>query len=339
MTTKTSFQFIDLFAGIGGFHLALESLGGECVFASEIDDQSRRTYHDNFGVFPFGDIRDITGPDKNDEMIKWGIPNHNILAGGFPCQPFSLAGVSSRNSLGLEHGLRDKTKGTLFFDICRIIEVKRPDVVFLENVKNIVSHDKGNTFKIIKHMLKEELGYSFFSAILNSETIVAQRRKRCFIVAFREKVDEFKFPVFEGPSLALSSILEKDVDPKFTLSDRAWAGHIRRNKRNKIKGNGFSAVEADLTKPSNTIVARYYKDGKECLIPQDGKNPRMLTPRECARLQGFPETFILHPTKTAAYKQFGNAVTVPLVREIGVEIVNKLSELNNQNFKPIGEAV
>jgi DNA (cytosine-5)-methyltransferase 1 len=327
MTTSAKFQFIDLFAGIGGFHLALESLGGECVFASEIDDKARRTYHDNFGMFPFGDIRDITGVDKNDEMVKWAIPDHNILAGGFPCQPFSLAGVSSRNSLGLEHGLRDTTKGTLFFDICRIIDVKRPEAIFLENVKNIVGHDNGNTFKIIRQALEEELSYSFFYSVLNSETLVPQRRKRCFIVAFKENVDDFTFPTLDGPSKALSSILEENVDEKFTLSDRGWAGHQRRNIQNKLKGNGFSAVEADLSKPSNTIVARYYKDGKECLIPQRGKNPRMLTPRECARLQGFPETYILHPTKTAAYKQFGNAVTVPLVREIGIKIVEKLDEL------------
>ena len=264
-------------------------------------------------------------------MVKWAIPDHNILAGGFPCQPFSLAGISSRNSLGLDHGLKDTTKGTLFFDICRIIDIKRPDVVFLENVRNILSHDKGKTFKIIKQSLTEELGYSFFYSILNSETIVPQRRKRCFIVAFKQEVQEFTFPTLEGPSKPLSSILEKNVDDKFTLSDRGWAGHKRRNLRNKLKGNGFSAVEADLTKPSNTIVARYYKDGKECLIPQKGKNPRMLTPRECARLQGFPESYILHPTKTAAYKQFGNAVTVPLVREIGIKIIEKLDELNGES--------
>ena len=327
--TMKKFKFIDLFAGIGGFHLALESLGGECVFASEIDDKARRTYHDNFGIFPFGDIRDITGADKNDEMVRWSIPNHNILAGGFPCQPFSLAGVSSRNSLGLAHGLKDTTKGTLFFDICRIVEIKQPDVIFLENVRNIISHDKGNTFKVIKKAIKEELGYSFFSTILSSETLVPQRRKRCFIVAFKENVDEFKFPVLDGPSKALSTILENDVDEKYTLSDRGWAGHKRRNERNKLKGNGFSAVEADLSKPSNTIVARYYKDGKECLVPQIGKNPRMLTPRECARLQGFPESYIMHPTRSAAYKQFGNAVTVPLIKEIGKNIINKLDELES----------
>jgi DNA (cytosine-5)-methyltransferase 1 len=325
---ESKFKFIDLFAGIGGFHLALEGLGGECVFSSEIDDQARRTYHDNFGIFPFGDIRDITGPEKNDDMIRWGIPDHTILAGGFPCQPFSLAGVSSRNHLGHEHGLKDKAKGTLFFDICRIINVKKPEVVFLENVKNIISHDKGRTFQIIRDTLENELGYSFFSAVLSSETLVPQKRKRCFIVAFREKVDDFQFPSLDGAPIALSTILETDVDEKYTLSDRGWAGHVRRTRENKLKGNGFSAVEADLSKPANTLVARYYKDGKECLIPQKGKNPRMLTPRECARLQGFSEDYIIHPTRTAAYKQFGNAVTVPLVREIATCILSKLEELN-----------
>ena len=333
MKSDSKFKFIDLFAGIGGFHQALGSLNGECVFASEIDDHARRTYHDNYGMFPFGDIRDITGTDKNDEMVKWAIPDHSILAGGFPCQPFSLAGVSSRNSLGREHGLRDKTKGTLFFDICRIIDIKRPDVVFLENVKNIVGHDGGKTFEVIRSALQDELGYSFFYKVLSSETLVPQKRKRCFFVAFREKVSSFNFPELQGPSLPLSSILESDVDDKYTLSDRGWAGHIRRTRENRLKGNGFAAVEADLTKPANTLVARYYKDGKECLVPQLGRNPRMLTPRECARLQGFPENFILHPTKTAAYKQFGNAVTVPLVREIAVKILSKLGEVENRRLK------
>lgn len=334
MRTESQFSFIDLFAGIGGFHLALESLGGNCVFASEIDDKARRTYHDNYGIFPHGDIREITGPEKNDNMVRWSIPDHNILAGGFPCQPFSLAGVSSRNALGQEHGLRDKTKGTLFFDICRIVDIKRPDVVFLENVKNIVGHDNGRTFQIIRDALENELGYSFFYEIISSEFLVPQKRKRCFIVAFKDQVSNFEFPKFDGEPKQLRSILENDVNPKYTLSDRGWAGHIRRTKQNKLKGNGFSAVEADLSRPANTLVARYYKDGKECLIPQAGQNPRMLTPRECARLQGFPEDFIIHPTRTAAYKQFGNAVTVPLVREIAKKIIQKLEQINNGPLKP-----
>ena len=217
------------------------------------------------------------------------IPGHTILAGGFPCQPFSLAGVSARNSLGHEHGLMDKTKGTLFFDICRIAMIKKPEVLFLENVKNLKSHDGGRTFDVIRSTIEDELGYKFYSTVLNSESLTAQRRKRLFIVAFRDSSRSFSFPEINGEPLPLKSILEKKVDESFTISDRAWEGHKRRTKTNKLKGNGFSAVEADLNKPSNTLVARYYKDGKECLIPQQGKNPRMLTPRECARLQGFPE--------------------------------------------------
>lgn len=328
MKTKPKFSFIDLFAGIGGFHIALERLGGSCEFASEIDDRARAVYYDNFGLMPHGDIREITGPDKNDEMVDWMIPKHTILAGGFPCQPFSLAGVSARNSLGREHGLLDKTKGTLFFDICRIAKIKQPEVIFLENVKNLKTHDKGRTFGIIRSTIENELGYKFYSTVLNSESLTAQRRKRLFIVAFKDHAKSFSFPELDGSALALSSILENNVDESFTISDRAWAGHKRRNVRNKVKGNGFSAVEADLNKPSNTLVARYYKDGKECLIPQPGKNPRMLTPRECARLQGFPEDYILHKSKSAAYKQFGNAVTVPVVEKIAENILISLGLSN-----------
>lgn len=328
MKNNAKFRFIDLFAGIGGFHIALEKLGGSCQFASEIDDRARTVYYENFGLMPFGDIRQITGPDKNDAMIDFMVPDHNILAGGFPCQPFSLAGVSARNSLGREHGLMDKTKGTLFFDICRIAKVKKPDVLFLENVKNLTSHDGGKTFDVIKSTIEDELDYKFYSCVLNSESLTAQRRKRLFIVAFKDKSKNFTFPELKGEALPLKSILEKKVDDSFTISDRAWAGHKRRNQSNKLKGNGFSAYEADLNKPSNTIVARYYKDGKECLVPQKGKNPRMLTPRECARLQGFPEDYILHKYKSSAYKQLGNAVTVPVVEKIADNILISLGLSN-----------
>jgi len=330
MRISPKFRFIDLFAGIGGFHIALEKLGGSCEFASEIDDRARTVYYENFGMMPFGDIRQITGPDKNDKMIDLMIPDHNILAGGFPCQPFSLAGVSARNSLGRDHGLMDKTKGTLFFDICRIAIIKKSDVLFLENVKNLKSHDGGRTFEIIKSTIENELGYKFYSTVLNSESLTAQRRKRLFIVAFKDKSRSFSFPEIDGDALPLKSILEKNVDESFTISDRAWAGHKRRTASNKLKGNGFSAFEADLEKPSNTIVARYYKDGKECLVPQHGKNPRMLTPRECARLQGFPEDYILHKSKSAAYKQFGNAVTVPVVERIAENILVSLGLSNGR---------
>lgn len=326
----SGFSFIDLFAGIGGFRLALERLGGKCVFSSESDTKACETYLENFGEIPFGDIRLITGPEKSLSDIQDAIPDHNVLAAGFPCQPFSLAGVSSRNSLGQAHGLLDKTKGTLFFDICRIISAKKPDVLLLENVRNIVNHDKGNTFRIILSTLAD-LGYHVHYKVINAQTRVPQKRVRCFIVAFRDYAGSFEFPAFEGEPIALGSILEKDVSPSFTLSDRAWAGHKRRTKKNLERGTGFTAFAADIHRPANTLVARYYKDGKECLVPQQGKNPRMLTPRECARLQGFPEDFQYHPTKSAAYKQFGNSVPVPIVTEIGKSVLEALYGASNPN--------
>ena len=328
-TKLKNFRFIDLFAGIGGFHLALTELGGECVFASEIDEKARETYKANHGMTPYGDIRAITSPDRSDSIVKQQIPDHDVLAAGFPCQPFSLAGVSSRNALGRDHGLLDEAQGTLFFDIARIVQVKQPKAIILENVSNIIRHDKGRTFEILKRVIVE-LGYELSSEVLNAETLVPQRRKRCFMVAFRDAEigEKMTFPELDGTPLSLRTALEPIVDEKYTLSDRAWAGHRRRTANNLSRGVGFSAFEADLDKPSNTIVARNYKDGKECLVPQKGKNPRMLTPRECARLQGFPETFKLHPTRSAAYKQFGNAVPVPLVKIVAEAMLSKVSEID-----------
>lgn len=325
------FKFIDLFAGIGGFHLALSSLGGECVFASEIDEKARETYRRNHGVNPYGDIRAITAADRSDNLIKSLIPDHDILAAGFPCQPFSLAGVSARNALGQSHGLLDETQGTLFYDIARIAKIKRPKALLLENVSNIVRHDGGKTFKILKWVINE-LGYSLSWSILNSETLVPQRRKRCFMVAFRDadQNEKMSFPTLDGEPLPLRTALEPKVDDTYTLSDRGWAGHQRRTAANLARGTGFTAFVADLDRPSNTIVARYYKDGKECLVPQEGKNPRLLTPRECARLQGFPDTFIPHPTRSAAYKQFGNAVPVPVARAVAKAMLEKLGEIEER---------
>jgi len=317
------FTFIDLFSGIGGFHIALDELGGHCVFASEIDKRASDTYFDNHGLRPHGDIRDFTSPELSDEIVLKGIPSHDILAAGFPCQPFSLAGVSARNSLGQSHGLLDETQGTLFFDIARIAKVRQPKVLFLENVSNIVSHDGGRTFATLKKVIETELGYSFHSTVLNSETLVPQRRKRCFIVAFHPEVsaEGFEFPELTGEPIPLRKALEKNVADSFTISDRSWEGHKRRTANNLARGTGFTAFEADLDRPSNTLVARYYKDGKECLVPQPGKNPRMLTPRECANLQGFPDWFVPHSVKSAAYKQFGNAVPVPLVSKVAEKIL------------------
>lgn len=308
------FTFIDLFAGIGGFRIAMQELGGKCVFSSEWDPYAKTTYEANFGEVPYGDIRKISELD---------IPDHDILCAGFPCQPFSLAGVSARNSLNAAHGFACETQGTLFFDIARIMKAKRPRIAFLENVKNIVSHDGGKTFSVIKNTI-ESLGYSFSPKLIDSSPLVPQKRVRCYMVCIRDDQREFDFPVIEGPPLALKTILEPNVDPSFTISEKLWTGHQRRTKRNLARGTGFSAFRADLDKPSNTIVARYGKDGKECLIPQGRKNPRMLTPRECARLQGFPESFKIPVAKTSAYRQFGNSVAVPVIRRIAVEIARHL---------------
>jgi DNA (cytosine-5)-methyltransferase 1 len=316
------FKFIDLFAGIGGFRIALQEFGGKCVFSSEIDNWAKTTYEANFGEFPFGDIREFTGESVSDEELNYLIPDHDVLAGGFPCQPFSLAGVSARNSLGIAHGFDDLEKGNLFLDIIRIAMVKRPKVLFLENVSNFKSHDKGKTFSMAKDIIENELGYSFNWKIINSNPLVPQSRKRFYIVCFRDK-REFNFPTIEGEPIPLRTILETEIDSKYTISDRLWAGHQNRTKRNLARGTGFTAHTANLDKPSNTLVARYYKDGKECLIPQDGENPRKLTPRECARLQGFPEDFKIPVSDTQAYRQFGNSVAVPVISRIAEGISEK----------------
>lgn len=315
-----SFKFIDLFAGIGGFRLGLQSIGGQCVFSSEWDRPASETYYKNYGELPFGDIRKFSGESVSDDEINNLIPDHDVLAAGFPCQPFSHAGVSARTAVGKAHGFRCNTQGTLFFDIMRIAAVKKPKVLFLENVKNIQRHDAGRTFEIIKESI-EDLGYNFDFRIIDASTMVPQRRHRCYMVCVRKDLGKkFEFPVFEGSPLPLKSILEKSPDPAFTISDKLWAGHIKRTERNLSRGTGFTAFTADIDKPSNTLVARYGKDGKECLIPQKDKNPRFLTPRECARLQGYPDEFILPKAKTPAYKQFGNSVAVPVVSELAKSI-------------------
>lgn len=318
------FNFIDLFAGIGGFRQGLQKNGGVSVFSSEWDKGAQRTYYKNYGELPFGDITSFTNEVISDKELNSMVPDHDVLAAGFPCQPFSHAGVSARTSVGQEHGFKCKTQGTLFFDVMRIAEVKKPKVLFLENVRNIERHDKGYTFKVIKESI-EELGYDFKYSIINSSSVVPQRRIRCYMVCFRKNLNvNFEFPKFEGDPIPLRSILEDEVDEVFTISDRLWEGHINRTKRNVERGTGFTAYTANLDKPSNTIVARYGKDGKECLIPQDGKNPRMLTPRECARLQGFPESFVIPEARTPAYKQFGNSVAVPVIDRIAKEIIKEL---------------
>ena len=320
---KPKFKFIDLFAGIGGFRIPLQNLGGKCVFSSEIDNAAKITYESNFGEFPFGDIRDFTGPEITDKKLKKLIPNHDILAAGFPCQPFSLAGVSARNSLGQLHGFSDEDKGNLFFDIARIVDVKRPKVVFLENVKNFKGHDGGNTYLTVKRTF-EDLDYTVYSETINSAQWVPQKRQRFYMICFKKDPKEFKFPSLKSEFKKLKSILEDNVSSEYTISNKLWEGHINRTKRNLERGTGFTANVADLDKPSNTLVARYGKDGKECLIPQKGLNPRKLTPRECARLQGFPESYILPASNAASYKQFGNSVAVPVIEAIANNILTHL---------------
>lgn len=313
---STDFTFIDLFAGIGGFRLSLQSLNGKCVFSSEWDKAAQQTYLNNYGELPFGDITRFTAEQVSDAQLDRLIPDHDVLAGGFPCQPFSHAGVSARTAVGKEHGFKCDTQGTLFFDIMRIASVKRPKVLLLENVRNIESHDKGRTFAVIKKSI-EEIGYTFRHKIIDASPLVPQRRLRCYMVCFRNDLNiDFAFPEIVGPSRALKEILEENVSDLYTISDKLWQGHINRTERNLERGTGFTAFLANIEKASNTLVARYGKDGKECLIPQEGKNPRMLTPRECARLQGYPENFVIPQSRTPAYKQFGNSVAVPVVRRI-----------------------
>jgi len=317
-----TFKFIDLFAGIGGIRLAFQNNGGKCVFTSEWDSFAKKTYEANFGEVPFGDITQISEKE---------IPDHDILLGGFPCQPFSIAGVSKKNSLGRNHGFLDKTQGTLFFDIARIIEHKKPKVFMLENVKNLVSHDKKKTFKVITETLTE-LGYSIHYRVLDAKYYVPQHRERIIIVGFKKSVfkekETFEFPEPPNTELAIREILEKRVDPKYTLSDKLWNYLQEYKKKHQAKGNGFGFGLTDLNGVTRTLSARYYKDGAEILIPQRGKNPRRLTPRECARIQGFPDKFIIPVSNNQAYKQFGNSVAMPLIQAVGKNIVKELLKIN-----------
>ena len=307
---KESFTFIDLFAGIGGMRIALEKSGGKCVFSSEWNKFSQQTYEANFGDVPDGDITKIKAED---------IPNHDILVGGFPCQPFSIAGVSSKKALGRKHGFEDETQGTLFFDIVRIIREKKPRAFLLENVKNLKGHDKGNTFRVIMKKLREELGYDVHYKIVDASSVVPQHRERIFIVGFRKPMD-FEFPKLADKRPKLNDVLEKNVDGKYTLTDGTWKALQRHKEMHSKKGNGFGYSMADRDSIAKTLSARYYKDGAEILIPQGKKNPRRLTPRECARIMGFPEKFKIPVSDNQAYRQFGNAVVVPVVKEIAKSV-------------------
>lgn len=317
------YTFIDLFAGIGGMRLAFESAGGCCVYSNEWNKYSQQTYYANFGVQPDGDITKVQAES---------IPDHDILVAGFPCQPFSIAGVSKKNSLGRATGFEDKTQGTLFFDVCRILKAKRPKAFMLENVKNLCSHDKGRTFQIIQESLRE-LNYKVFFQIIDGKGYVPQHRERIVIVGFdKERYGEnvsFSFylhPLKKQP--VVRDILEKEVSEKYTLSDKLWIYLQNYAAKHREAGNGFGYGIAPLDGVTRTISARYYKDGSEILIEQRGKNPRRLTPRECARLQGFPDSFKIPVSDTQAYRQFGNSVVVPLMSDVAKLIVAKLEQLD-----------
>ncbi|MFC5465958.1 DNA (cytosine-5-)-methyltransferase [Lederbergia graminis] len=309
------FTMIDLFAGIGGIRLAFQKQGGLSVFASEWDKFAVKTYKMNFGEEPFGDITQIPAHQ---------IPEHNILLGGFPCQPFSQA--------GLKKGF-DDTRGTLFFDIARILKERKPQAFLLENVKQLKGHDKGKTLETILRVLREDLNYTVDYKVLRAADFgVPQNRERIYIVGFYNPLGgeliPFKFPDPTYEPTRVGDILEDEVDEKYTISDRLYQGHLRRKEKHKKKGNGFGFSLFNEESPyTNTISARYYKDGSEILIDQGpNKNPRKLTPKECARLQGFPKKFVIPVSDTQAYRQFGNSVSVPVVEAIAKNMVDAIEK-------------
>ena len=322
---KASFDFsyIDLFAGIGGFHLAFSGAKGKCLFTSEWDKYCQIQYSQNFGMVPYGDITQIESSE---------IPDHDVLVAGFPCQPFSIAGVSKKKSLGRATGFLDKSQGTLFFDVARIIRAKRPKAFMLENVKNLLSHDDGKTWEIIKGTLESDLNYTIFYKVLDGDGFVPQHRERIVIVGFdNERYGpgvSFDFDIkYPRKRAALKDILETENIDRYTLSDKLWSYLQNYAAKHKARGNGFGFGMPDLEGSSRTLSARYYKDGSEILIRQDGKNPRKLSPRECARLQGYPDEYRIVVSDTQAYKQFGNSVVVPLMTQVAKLINKKIKEL------------
>jgi DNA (cytosine-5)-methyltransferase 1 len=326
---RKTFTFIDLFAGIGGMRLGFEAAGGRCVFSSEWDRYCQKTYQSNFGEVPEGDITKIHADQ---------VPDHDVLVAGFPCQPFSIAGVSKKNSLGRAHGFLDQTQGTLFFDVARIIDRKQPKAFVLENVKNLRSHDKGRTFKVIEETL-DALGYNVEHKILDGKHFVPQHRERIFIVGLKRSVFgqdvKFEFPELPPAQKKIRDILEDNVSEKYILSDKLWQYLQDYAEKHRQRGNGFGYGLVDLDGISRTLSARYYKDGSEILIPQENKNPRRLTPRECARLQGFPDDFKIVVSDTQAYKQFGNSVVVPLVEVVAKQLVKTLMKYKHRETEQL----
>ncbi len=347
--TPGDFKFIDLFAGIGGIRIAFEEIGGECVFTSEWDAYAQRTYMANFGgQHPING--DITQIDAND------IPDHDVLLGGFPCQPFSIAGVSKKNALGRAHGFADETQGTLFFDVARIIAAKRPRAFMLENVKNLQSHDKGRTFDVILRTLRDELGYQVFHKVIDGAHFVPQHRER-IIIGFRDPVI-FDWDMVDLPAKGAHTlgdiihrktgepVLESDgstyydhakhrVPDKYTLTDNLWQYLQNYKKKHQAAGNGFGFGLITPTSVTRTLSARYYKDGSEILFSQGAKkNPRRLTPRECARLMGFPDTFKIPVSDTRAYQQFAEAAVVPMVKAVAKLMASLILQKESADAAP-----
>lgn len=315
MSRTREYTFIDLFAGIGGTRIGFERAGCKCVFSSEWDKFAQQTYYANFGEMPEDDITKIESQS---------IPEHDILVAGFPCQPFSISGVSKKISLNRPHGFEDPTQGTLFFEIKRILQEKRPRAFLLENVKHLEHHDQGRTFKIIMQSLEDDLGYKVLKKVIDSRSIAPQHRERIFLVGF-DRPTWFSFPELPDIKPKLKNILEVEVDEKYTLSDHLWHYLQDYAAKHRALGNGFGYGLADLNGITRTLSARYHKDGSEILIPQVNKNPRRLTPRECARLMGFPDSFRIPVSDTQAYRQFGNSVVVPVVEAIAKEMIETLA--------------
>lgn len=327
--SERAFTFIDLFAGIGGLRRAMDGAGGHCVFTSEWDKYAQKTYHANYP-----DNREIAGDIR--EIDAADIPEHDVLVAGFPCQPFSIAGVSKKNALGRLHGFQDETQGTLFFDVLRILMHHRPAAFLLENVKNLKSHDKGRTFDVIRRKLEDELKYKLHTRIIDAANFVPQHRERIVMVGFREDTG-FSYNDLVLPGRAgrgMRDILHPEdgteapeshftvgddarVSDKYTLSDKLWQYLQGYAAKHKAAGNGFGFGLVDSNSIARTLSARYYKDGSEILVSRgEGNNPRRLTPRECARLMGYDDSFRIPVSDTQAYKQFGNSVAVPVFAEV-----------------------
>jgi DNA (cytosine-5)-methyltransferase 1 len=327
------FRFIDLFAGIGGLRIGFEGIGGKCVFTSEWDKYSVETYRKNFPEDPehvfAGDIREYTGNARALDRI----PRHDVLLAGFPCQPFSIAGVSKKNSLGRPHGFLDATQGTLFFDVARIIQHHRPKAFLLENVKNLQRHDGGRTFATIMSVLRDELGYHVETRVISARPWVPQGRLRIFIAGFAQtndfSFDELQIP--HGPDPTMGSVLSPDVPEKYTLTAHLWNYLQEYKKKHNAKGNGFGFGLVGPGDVARTLSARYHKDGSEILVDQGkGKRPRRLTPQECARLMGFERgrrEWQIPVSDTQAYRQFGNAVVVPVVEAVAGAMAQYINEL------------